>query len=186
MSAWSEVLVPGCEKISQPPAPSHPIGGDVWRALDGPLIILFQQDGADEFGRWRLHWEDADDLCASLDLADRPFDRVGGVQLGAVLGREAHVGQHVSLGVVHQSSQLRHLGPDLVSNSTPLLLCGLGVVLSEGGGYEGRDDPSAAPGGVGQTLRMKSGAFSTSVRRFIISSVIGGVLRSELVFATRP
>ncbi len=31
-------------------------------------------------------------------------------------GREAHTGEHVGLGFVEQSSQLRHLGPDLVGD----------------------------------------------------------------------
>jgi hypothetical protein len=72
-----------------------------------------------------------------------------GVQLGTVLGREAHVGEHVGLGLVHQGGQLGDLGPELVGDAAPLLLCRLNVVLGEGGGDEGRDNPSATPTSMG-------------------------------------
>src|SRR5437899_1275093 len=42
-------------------------------------------------------WEDADHIGASLDFAVDPLERVGGVQFGAVLRREGHVGEHVRL-----------------------------------------------------------------------------------------
>jgi hypothetical protein len=38
------------------------------------------------------------------------------MQLRSMGGREAHTGEHVGLGFVEQSSQLRHLGPDLVGD----------------------------------------------------------------------
>ena len=38
------------------------------------------------------------------------------VQLGAVLRREGHVGQHVGLGLVHEGGELGHLGPELVGD----------------------------------------------------------------------
>jgi hypothetical protein len=44
------------------------------------------------------------------------------------------------------------------------------------------------PGSKGDHLAQQtaSGAFSTSERKSIIGSVIGGVLSQELAFATRP
>ena len=72
------------------------------------------------------------------------------VQLGAVLGREGHVGEHVGLGLVHEGGELGHLGPELVGDAAPLGAGGLGVVLGEGGGDEGRDDAAAALAGMGQ------------------------------------
>lgn len=57
--------------------------------MDGPFVVLLEQDGADEPGDGGLVGEDADDLGSSLDLAVEPFQRVGGVELYAVLGREA-------------------------------------------------------------------------------------------------
>jgi hypothetical protein len=50
----------------------------VSRALDGPFIVLFEQDGADEAGDGGFVGEDADDVGAPLDLADQPLDGVGG------------------------------------------------------------------------------------------------------------
>ena len=54
-------------------------------ALDGPFVVLFEQDGPDESCDGGLVWEDADDVGAALDFADRPLDGIGGVQLGTVL-----------------------------------------------------------------------------------------------------
>ena len=59
------------------------------------------------------------------------------MQLGAVLRREAHVGEHIGLGLVHQGGELGHLGPELVGDAAPLRLGLLGIVLGEGGGNEG-------------------------------------------------
>ena len=54
-------------------------------ALDGPFVVLFEQDGADEADDGGLVGEDADDLGAPLDLAVEALERIGRVQLGAVL-----------------------------------------------------------------------------------------------------
>ena len=69
-----------------------------------------------------------------------PFDRVGRMQLLAVLPGEAHVGEDVVLGFVHQGGELGDLGPELVGDLTPLDLRAVGVLLGEGGGDEGGDD----------------------------------------------
>jgi len=58
---------------------------DVTSALDGPFIILFEQNGADEACDGGLVGEDADDLGAALDLAFQSLERVCAVQFGAVL-----------------------------------------------------------------------------------------------------
>lgn len=95
-------------------------------------------------GLWRRRWEDTDHVGAPLDLAVEALDRICGMQLGAVFLREGHVGQHVGLGVVEDGSEPGHLGPDLVGDGTPLGAGGLGRLLGEDGGDEGRDDPAAA------------------------------------------
>ena len=64
---------------------SNAFQSDVAGALDGPFIVLLEQDGADEAGDGGLVGEDADDFGAPLDLAVQSLERVGGVQLGAVL-----------------------------------------------------------------------------------------------------
>src|SRR5712691_821235 len=47
----------------------HGFQGHVAGALDGPLIVLFQEDGPDEPDDGLIIGEDADDLGAALDLA---------------------------------------------------------------------------------------------------------------------
>ncbi len=51
--------------------------GHVARALDGPFVVLLEQDGTDEPDDSGLVGEDADDLGAALDLAVEPFQRIG-------------------------------------------------------------------------------------------------------------
>src|ERR1700730_6319409 len=62
----------------------------------------------------------ADDLGAPFDLAVEALQRVGGVQLDAVLGREGHVGEHIGLGLVQEGGELRKLGAQLVGDPAPL------------------------------------------------------------------
>jgi len=59
--------------------------------LDGPLVVLLEEDGADEAGDGCLVGEDADDLGAALDLAVEPLERVRRVELLPVLLGEATV-----------------------------------------------------------------------------------------------
>ena len=70
-------------------------------ALKQPLVILFEQDGADQSDDAGLIGEYADDVGASFDFFVEAFEWVGAVQFGAVLGREGQVGQHIVLAVVH-------------------------------------------------------------------------------------
>jgi hypothetical protein len=106
--------------------------------------------------------EDADDLGAPLDLADRPFDGIGGVQRWRGAGPGSSCRRARRSRPCH--GDLWNLGPELVGDAAPLLLCLLGVVLGQGGGDEGRDRPSrpaspssgpdgrcAAPGGSGSS-----------------------------------
>jgi ABC-type Na+ efflux pump permease subunit len=58
--------------------------------LHGPLIILFEQQRADESDHGSLVGKDADHVAAPLDLAIETFEWVGTVNLGAVLGREVY------------------------------------------------------------------------------------------------
>jgi len=80
-------------------------------ALEGQLVILFEQDRAEEAGDGGFVTEDADDLGAPFCLAVQPFDRVRAVQHGAVRRREAHIGEHIRLCVVHQDHEFRWPGP---------------------------------------------------------------------------
>jgi hypothetical protein len=62
-----------------------------------------------------------------------PFEPVGAAQLRSVPGREAHVGENVGFGVVHQRGELRHARPGLIGNAPPLGARGIGGGLGEGG-----------------------------------------------------
>ncbi len=54
------------------------------------------------------------------------------MQLGAVLGREGDIGQHVVLAVVHQSAELGPAWPQLIGDVAPGLLGGRGIGLQKG------------------------------------------------------
>ncbi|MBB3660999.1 hypothetical protein FHX15_006271 [Rhizobium sp. BK650] len=51
--------------------------GHVSGTLDGPFVILFEEQRADEPDDGVLVWEDADNLGSALDLAVQSLDRVG-------------------------------------------------------------------------------------------------------------
>ena len=68
---------------------------------DGPLVVLLEQDGADQAGDGRLVGEYSDDVGASLDLFVEALQGVGRVDLGPVIFGEGHEGQYVLLGRRH-------------------------------------------------------------------------------------
>jgi hypothetical protein len=72
------------------------------------------------------------------------------VDLGAVLLGEAHVGEHVLLGLVEEGGELGQLRADLVGHLAPLGAGRVGMILGEGRGDEGRDDASAVFAGMGE------------------------------------
>ena len=123
-------------------------------SLDGPFVALLEQDGAYQACDGGFVREDAVDLGAALDLAVQALQRVGGVQLGSVLNREGHVGQHVGPRPVHQGGELRQLGAELVGGtptpSAPAPLHGsdkrLGAWSSTGRPARGRLAVSREPG----------------------------------------
>jgi site-specific DNA recombinase len=61
-------------------------------------------------GHRGLTREDADHVGPPLHLLVEPLQRVHRMQLGTVGGREAHVGQHVSLALVHERAELGPAG----------------------------------------------------------------------------
>ena len=123
--------------------------GHVASTLDRPFVVLLEQDRPDQTDDGVLVGEDADDIGAPLDLAVEALDRVGRVQLGAVLRRKAHIGEHVGLGFIHEDGKLGQFGPELVGNLAPLSPGGFGIVLGKSGGNEGGDDAPAALAGHG-------------------------------------
>jgi hypothetical protein len=55
-----------------------------------------------------------------LDLAVKPLDRIGRVQLGAMLGREGHEGEHIGLGFIQVGGELGQLAAQLIGDLAPL------------------------------------------------------------------
>ena len=137
-------------------------------ALDNPLIILLQEDCADEPDDRRLIGKDADDFGSPLDLAVETLDRIRGVQLRPMRGGEAHIGERVGFGFVHQRREPRQLGAQLVVDLAPLCARGRRVVLSEGGGDESGNDAPAALAGMGERVaeEVNSAAPPTRVHDF--------------------
>src|SRR5271165_32094 len=107
----------------------HGFQGHVAGALDGPFVVLFEQDGADQPDDGVVVGEDADDVGPALDLAVESFETVVGVDLRPVLGGKAHVGEDVILGFVHEGGELGELGSELIGDPAPLGLGGFGAVL---------------------------------------------------------
>ena len=82
------------------------LNGHVAGALDGPLVVLLEEDGADEAGDGGFVREDADDLGAPLDLAVQSLERVGRMQLRPVLlrGRSCRRGHPASASSIRAAS----------------------------------------------------------------------------------
>ena len=74
------------------------------------------------------------------------------VQLGPVLGRKAHVGQHVGFGLAHQRGEFRQPRSGLVGDVTPSPPDRSCVVLGECRPDSGRDDAPLALSCVGQSI----------------------------------
>jgi hypothetical protein len=69
-----------------------------------------------------------------------------------VLLGEGHVGEDVLLGLVQERGELGQLGPDLVGDLAPPGAGGVGMILGERGGDEGRDDTPTALAGMGERI----------------------------------
>src|SRR6185437_16667916 len=74
------------------------------------------------------------------------------VQLGAMCCREFHVGQYISLGLVHGSGKLGQLWAQLICHFAPLCLGRGGIVLGKGGGDEGGGDTASLASRMGQKV----------------------------------
>src|SRR6185312_8258695 len=90
-------------------------------ALQLPLVVLLEQQRANETRYGGFVREDAHDIGAPLDLGVEPLQWVCGVDLHAMRLREGHEGEHVGLGVIHQRCELGELGSELIGDDAPLL-----------------------------------------------------------------
>ena len=75
--------------------------GQITGALDGPLVILLEKNGADEASDGVFVRKDADHIGAAFNFAVQAFEGVDGVDLGPVLLGEGHtalagVGQRIA------------------------------------------------------------------------------------------
>ena len=75
--------------------------------LDEPFVVLFGEQRAGEADHRLVVGEDPDDVGAAADLLVDTLQRVGGPQLGLVLGREVVERDQVFLGVLEQLTYLR-------------------------------------------------------------------------------
>jgi hypothetical protein len=91
--------------------------------------------------------------------------------------REAHESQHIGLRFVHQGSDLRHLGTQLIGDRAPLLARGLGVVLDEGSADEGCDDATTLAAGVGEHVAQ---VHAGSLKKFAAVGSKSGRVRLPL------
>ena len=118
-------------------------------------IILLQQERSDETGDGVVVWKDPHHVRSALNFAIETLNGVCGVDLGAMLLGEAHVGQNIVLCFIHDGRELGYLGSDLIGNRAPLGACGLRCFLGKGGGDEGRDHAPPTLAGMGQDVAHK-------------------------------
>src|SRR3954447_26276448 len=95
------------------PESGHRLLADV-AAPDQPLVVGLDGEHRDEPDQAGVVGEDADDVGAAGDLAVEALERIGGADLGPVLGRERVEGQHVGLGVLEQRGDFRQPALELL------------------------------------------------------------------------
>lgn len=89
---------------------------------------------------------------AALDLSVEPLQRVCGMDLNPVCLREAHEGEHVGFGVVHERCELRELAAQLIGDRAPPLDRSPLAVLGERGVDEGQHHLPLSLAGVRQSI----------------------------------
>jgi hypothetical protein len=114
-----------------------------------PFIGLLEEQGTDEPDHSGFVGKDAGHIGAPLDLAVEPLDGDGAVELGPVLAGKVHEGQHVLLGGIHQTGQLRHLGAELVGNPAPLGVSSGSISFGISGADPGQNDAALGLAGMG-------------------------------------
>ena len=87
--------------------------------------------------------------------------------------REAHIGEDVALGLVHQLGELLDPGSQLVGDLPPLRPGSVGIVLGEGGADEGRDDAASLLAGMGERVAHEVNA--TALPRGVQNPGDGGL-----------
>ena len=90
------------------------------------------------------------------------------MDLGPVLLGESHVGEDVCFGLVHKLGEPADRRPQLVGHFAPLGSGGIGIILGEGGGDEGRNHAATALAGMGQRIahEMNPASLPSGVQDF--------------------
>ena len=102
-------------------------------ALQLALVVLLEPQRADQAYDGGVVGEDSDDVGLTLDLGVEPLEGIGAVDLRSVRLRERHERQHFDFSSVHELSELRQLGAQLIGDDPPLRAHGLEGVLCERG-----------------------------------------------------
>ncbi len=105
---------------------SDPRQRHVARALDGPFVVLLDQDRADETNDGVFVGKVADDVGAVLDLTVDALDGVGRTDLVPMLLGKVEKSEPIDFGIVEQRGKLGQLGAQLVGDLPPLLAGGVG------------------------------------------------------------
>ena len=74
------------------------------------------------------------------------------MDLCVVLLWECFKGKHIGLGIVHQSGELRHSGPQLIGDGAPPDTSGIGVILCERRSDPGGDNAPLCLAGMRQSI----------------------------------
>jgi hypothetical protein len=121
-------------------------------ALDGPLVVLLEQDGADQANDGIFVGKMP---TTSVRRLISPLSRSTGLDqcsLARCCAGEAHIDEHIRLRLIHEGGELWHLGTELIGDLAPLRLGCLVVVLGEGCGDQGGDDAASALACMGQDV----------------------------------
>lgn len=102
-------------------------------AGDGPLVVLFEHEGADQAGDGCLVRKNSHDIGSPFDFLVQALKRVRRVDFRPVVTRKTLVGQHIVLGAAHQFSELGMTRLKCLDQLDPVFLRRLQGVLIEGG-----------------------------------------------------
>ncbi len=92
---------------------------------------------------------------------------------------EAHVGQHVGFGLVHQLGQFGGARAGLISDFTPLLASGGGIVMGKGGADPGGHDATLRLACVGQRVAHEMNPAALPRVALRISMIAASVLHAQ-------
>lgn len=117
----------------------HRLRTEIPPLCDRPLVVLLEQDGADEPNHRARVREDAADVRAACDVLIQSFQRSGAVQLALVRQRKVPVGQHVLGRVLKQGRRRGEPASQPVGDLPQLVQRRRVIRLREDGPHNRRD-----------------------------------------------